>query len=297
MNRYPFAVVLTFILLAVIFLSPVLPWDSNMAQEQWKQEVSGQIQRTTFIVSFLLITGAAAIIFILVTILRRNISVGTAATRQEGDRAAQLSRQHGREVNEKVNQFGSDIKEILTGQMERILKMMEEQSRASAQETIKLEVTRPDGVSEIRTDINPHIRARANGVELIEETIDDPETGEKLVEPFLADVDSRVRANAGRAMYKYNREKGMVALNEMCRSADQWMRLSGAWAMGEIGNDIAIKSLVNLLDDPKDFVVGRTIKSLEKALENRGNEFEEELVQKIERKVKDARIQRKIKDK
>ncbi len=249
-----------------------------------------------FIISLILVIGIVAVILILIITLRRNSEAGTAATRQATDRAVQLTKQQNTEISDKVNQLGSGIKDILTNQMERVLSMMEEQSKASAQETVKMAIARPDGTTEIRTDINPHIRARANGVELIEETIDDPETGERLIEPFLSDVDSRVRANAGKAMYKFNKEKAMVVISRMCGSTDAWMRLSGAWAMGEIGNDIAINALIPMLEDLRDFVVKRAISSLENILKAKGSQLEEEMVQKIKRRIKDARIQRKFKE-
>ena len=116
-----------------------------------------------------------------------------------------------------------------------------------------------------------------------------------LLEPFLNDVDSRVRANAAKGMYKFNREKAMVAIDQMCKSSDNWMRLSGSWVLGEIGNDMAVKTLAELLDDPKDFVASRAIKSLEKIIEKRREDLEEELVNTLKRKIKDARTQRKLK--
>ena len=276
-------------------------WEKKLAENARKEaelEKLRRAQRTraTIFIAFLLTAGMGVLIYTLFTMMRRINTDELATTRQEGERVIQLAKLQGKEMSDKVNQFGSGIKDILTNQMEKVLKMMEEQSRSYSQETIKMEVTRADGTKEIMTDVNPHVRARANGVELIEQTIDDPATGEKLMEPFLSDIDSRVRANAAKGMYKYNKEKAMVVLTQMCKSSDQWMRLSGAWAIGEVGNDIAIENLLPLLGDPKDFIVKRAIKSLEEIIKKHAEEMDEEQVNKIERRIKDARIQRKIRD-
>ncbi|MFB0525861.1 MAG: HEAT repeat domain-containing protein, partial [bacterium] len=95
------------------------------------------------------------------------------------------------------------------------------------------------------------------------------------------DRDSRVRANAGKALYKYNKERGMVVLTEMCKSDDQWMRLSGAWAMGEIGSQSAAEILLSLLQDSWEFVRERAAKSLEKILTQKKEEIEKTLLEAI----------------
>jgi HEAT repeat protein len=78
--------------------------------------------------------------------------------------------------------------------------------------------------------------------------------GERLLKPFLEDRESRIKANAGKALYKFNKEKVMVILTDMCRRDNQWMRLSGTWALGEIGSQTAAEILLFLLQDPWEFV-------------------------------------------
>jgi len=194
-----------------------------------------------------------------------------------------------KEEHKSQGEFYQKVEKILLGNQERILGLLEKLSSAVRGETKKMIVERPGGGREIITDINPHIRARADGVELIESTIDDPEVGERLLKPFLEDGESRVRANARKALYKFNKEKAMVLLTEMCKSDDQWMRLSGAWALGEIGSPAAAEILLSLLTDPWEFVKNRAAKSLEKILTQRREGIEGSLRERIEstlRKIK-----------
>ncbi len=184
------------------------------------------------------------------------------------------------------DEFRQRVEKLLLGNQERTLELLEKMSGTLRGETKKVVVEMPGGGRQIITDINPHIRARADGVELIESTVDDPKIGERLLKPFLEDRDSRVRANAGKALYKYNKEKAMVVLTEMCKSSDQWMRLSGAWALGEIGSQSAAESLLSLLQDSWEFVRERAAKSLEKILTQKKKEIETTLVERIESTLK-----------
>jgi len=252
-----------------------------------KREKSA-LMRTLFMGLILLVCGILIIIVISGTLRERTMEEMSVA-RQESQKVIQASTQHAHTFTTKVDEYNKGIKSILTNQMEKILKIMEDQTSSATHETVKMVVTRPDGKKEIITDINPRVRARANGVELIEQTIDDIATGEKLLSPFLNDRDSRVRANAAKGMYKYNREKAMVALNEMCKSQDEWMRLSGAWAMGEIGNSVCMDVLVSLLRDPKDFVAERAVRSLEKILEKSMGQLDVVVQTNITSALRDAK--------
>jgi len=187
------------------------------------------------------------------------------------------------------DEFRQRVEKILLGNQERTLELLEKMSGTLRGETKKVIVEMPGGGRQIITDINPHIRARADGVELIETTVDDPKVGERLLKPFLEDRDSRVRANAGKALYKYNKEKAMVVLTEMCKSSDQWMRLSGAWVLGEIGSQSAAEILLSLLQDSWEFVRERTAKSLEKILTEKKEEIERTLLERIESVLKEIK--------
>lgn len=193
-----------------------------------------------------------------------------------------------KEEHSKEEEFRQRVEKILLGNQERTLELLEKMSGTLRGETKKVIVEKPGGGREIITDINPHIRARADGVELIESTVDDPEVGERLLKPFLEDRDSRVRANAGKALYKYNKEKAMVVLTEMCKSSDQWMRLSGAWVLGEIGSQSAAEILLSLLKDSWEFVRKRAAKSLEKIVTQKKEGIERTLLERIESTLKEV---------
>lgn len=187
------------------------------------------------------------------------------------------------------DEFRQRVEKILLGNQERTLELLEKMSGTLRGETKKVIVEMPGGGRQIITDINPHIRARADGVELIESTVDDPKVGERLLKPFLEDRDSRVRANAGKALYKYNKEKAMVVLTEMCKSSDQWMRLSGAWVLGEIGSQTAAEISLSLLQDSWEFVRERAVKSLEKILTQKKEKIETTLLERIESALKEIK--------
>ena len=193
-----------------------------------------------------------------------------------------------KEESRREAEFRQRVEKILLENQERILGLLEKQSRAFVGETKKIVVEEPGGGRQIITDINPHIRARADGVELIEATVDEPEVGERLLKPFLEDRESRIRANAGKALYKFNKEKAMVILTDMCKSDDQWMRLSGAWALGEVGSQTGAEILLSLLQDPWEFVRKRAAKSLEKILAQRKEEIEGTLLERIESSLKEV---------
>ena len=129
--------------------------------------------------------------------------------------------------------------------------------------------------------MSQYIRARADGVEVIETVVDDPKTGEKLLTSFLDSKESRIRGNAAKALYKFNKEKAMIILDEMVRSRDMWMRLSGAWALGEVGSATAVELLIMLLEDSEKFVKQRTMKSLEKIIHTKADTLPEVLIGRI----------------
>jgi tetratricopeptide (TPR) repeat protein len=191
--------------------------------------------------------------------------------------------------SDRQDEFRQRVEKILLENQERILGLLEKQSRSFIGEAKKIVVEGPGGRREIITDINPHIRARADGVELIESTVDDPDVGERLLKPFLEDRESRIRGNAVKALYKFNKEKAMVILTDMCKSNDQWMRLSGAWALGEISSQTAAEILLSLLQDPWEFVRKRAAKSLEKILAQRKEKIEGNLLERIEAAVKEVK--------
>jgi HEAT repeat protein len=48
------------------------------------------------------------------------------------------------------------------------------------------------------------------------------------------DPDNRVRANAAKALAVFGRPEGRSTLEAMLRDADESMRLSAAWALGQV---------------------------------------------------------------
>ncbi|MDA7857880.1 HEAT repeat domain-containing protein [bacterium] len=240
----------------------------------------------SFIGYFIIIGG---VVYILFYIQKWVLAKKERALLLEREMISKLLQDQARAFSDKVMNFQKTIEGILLNQQERVLRLLERQSEALRGEVKKMVVKKPDGGYQIITDVNPHIRARADGVEVIEATVEDPATGERLLEPFLKDKDSRVKANAAKGLYKFNKEKAMVILGEMCRSEDQWMRLSASWVLGEIGTTTALEILLVLLKDPneQDFVKERVIKSLKKVLTAKRKELPTKLITEIEDALKD----------
>ncbi len=166
---------------------------------------------------------------------------------------------------------------FLLKQQERILNMFHEENVVLIQGTKKLLLAssemREGKVSskDMLNDSNPRVRAK--GVEIIEaELIEqkDSELAERILKPFLNDPDNRVRANAVKAIYRYNPEVAMLRLKEMFESQDKWMKVSAAWVAGEIITDETTQFLLKYKDTDDTHLRNRVIKSLIKIKENKG---------------------------
>ncbi|MFW6172413.1 MAG: HEAT repeat domain-containing protein [Elusimicrobiota bacterium] len=171
-------------------------------------------------------------------------------------------------------------------QQNRLIELLNQQARAlSSEKTEKIEVKDEKGQSRVITDINPHVRARADGVEMIPKTVSDPNVAEKMLKPYLSDPNNRVRANACVAINQYNPELSMKTLKEMAESPDKWMRLSAAWAVGEIASPDVVEILRKLLDDIDEKVRERAINSFENLAEVK-EDIGEEIRKMIENQKK-----------
>ncbi|MDI6641908.1 MAG: HEAT repeat domain-containing protein, partial [Elusimicrobiota bacterium] len=150
-------------------------------------------------------------------------------------------------------------------QQERILKMMDSHQLLT-EEDKKIVVTKgKDGFQQI-VSISPQARQRAERVELIEEALKDeknPKVAEQLLAPFLTDPNNRVRANAAKAIYRHNKKAALTTLEQMTKSDNKWMKISAAWAIGEIKSPEAAVFLAPLLTDQDQHVRQRAIKSME----------------------------------
>ncbi len=160
-----------------------------------------------------------------------------------------------------------EIKEKLDShflvQQEKLIDLLNQQAHAlSTEKTEKVELG-----DRVITDVNPHVRARADSVELIPKTITDPNVAEKMLKPYLTDTNNRVRGNACVAIYQYNPELAVATIDKMASSHDKWMRLSAAWAIGEIASPDAIRILRKLLDDIDEKVKNRAIMAFESMAE------------------------------
>jgi tetratricopeptide (TPR) repeat protein len=188
---------------------------------------------------------------------------------------------------------------ILMQHQERILGMMQEQNIALASGQAKLMLGEPTAAGkdtitarDMMQDSNPHVRAR--GVEVIEAELVkemDPEVAIKLLMPFLQDSDNRVKANAAKALYNFDKARAMDTLNEMVENSDKWMRVSAAWAFGEISTADVINPLLELANDPEYHVKRRAIKSLSEIYQNKKDSLTAEVKEKITKYLEQERTE------
>ncbi|GEM_PF-3467512 len=187
-----------------------------------------------------------------------------------------------------IEEIKDSLKMHFQQQQERLLGLLQQQAKAlSSEETEKVELKGPGG-RKVITDVNPHVRARADGVEMIPKTVTDPDVAQKMLKPYLSDPNNRVRANACVAIHNYNPELAVSTLKNMAESSDKWMRISAAWAVGELATPEMVPVLRNLIDDVDEAVRERAMDSFENLAE-----IKEDVGSEIRRMIKE---QKKKKD-
>ncbi|HLD29830.1 MAG TPA: HEAT repeat domain-containing protein, partial [bacterium] len=136
--------------------------------------------------------------------------------------------------------------------------------RGAAMLALKGKTASSDAITVEEMLDDPNARVRARGVEILEaELVDqDAELSERILSPFLADPDNRVRGNACKIFYRFNPSKALSVLNEMSGSNNKWMRISAAWVLGEIEAIEGIEILKKLVQDQDEHVMKRALISL-----------------------------------
>jgi tetratricopeptide (TPR) repeat protein len=183
------------------------------------------------------------------------------------DMVKQISVSSAGQTRDDIEHIKAKLDDYFEQQQNRLLDLMAQQVKALSSETTEKIELKGEGGRTVITDINPHVRARADGVEMIPKTISDPTVAEKMLRPYLSDPNNRVRANACVAIHRYNPEIAIDALTRMSGSPDKWMRLSAAWAVGEIGTVEVIPIIRKLLDDIEERVKDKAVGSFEKMAE------------------------------
>jgi HEAT repeat protein len=180
----------------------------------------------------------------------------------EGQRQAvkQLGESAGANARSDIEEMRADLAEHYEREMQTLLNLLDQQARSLRNEfTEKVEL--PDG--RVITDVNSQVRARADSVEMIPATVNDPKIAERMLRPYLSDPNNRVRANAAVAIHRYNPEASIDSLRKMTSSADKWMRLSAAWALGQISSPEAVPLLRKLIDDPEERIRRKAVEAFE----------------------------------
>ncbi|MFH2083944.1 MAG: HEAT repeat domain-containing protein, partial [Candidatus Omnitrophota bacterium] len=123
-------------------------------------------------------------------------------------------------------------------------------------------------------------RVRADTVELLAEMFKDSPIMEELLDPYLQDPNNRVRGNAAIALFPRNRRRALDNVSEMGKADDVWMRMTSAWACGEMGVSEGVKIMTPLLNDSSFHVRKRALASFKK-LKDAGIELPIETEQKM----------------
>lgn len=117
--------------------------------------------------------------------------------------------------------------------------------------------------------ISPEARRRAKRIEIIEQALKDekdPEVAESLIGPFLEDSNNRVRANAAKAIYKFNKKLCMDTLKGMFETQNKWMIISACWVLEQIKDPDGMKYLIKFINDKDQHVRNRAYKAVETIL-------------------------------
>ncbi len=176
----------------------------------------------------------------------------------------QISHSAAGQTQEDIESIKNELENQFTRQQGKLFELLNMQAKAlSSEETEKVEVAG----GRVITDVNPHIRARADGVEMIPKTVSDPNVAQKMLKPYLTDSNNRVRANACVAIHQYNPDLAVKALEKMADSPNKWMRLSAAWALGEIATPKVTHILRKLLDDVDERVKDKAMEAFENMAE------------------------------
>lgn len=111
-------------------------------------------------------------------------------------------------------------------------------------------------------------RIRANAVESLEkfwkehwESRHEHEVFQ-LCLPLIQDSDNRVKANALKLFFCFNRDKVLLDLAEMLRSGDIWMRDSALYSLGEIKDEGVIPLLLEAVSDANEEIRLKAYKKL-----------------------------------
>ncbi len=184
----------------------------------------------------------------------------------------ELKSSYGRDTEKlarKLEEYGRAYQraEHLEENWEKIIKIIEKLSEGGS--TSKVILPDSPGGRKAVTGIDPRVRARADSVEVIADIFSGSPKAPEMLRPFLTDEDNRTRANAAVAYHRYDPEKSAAVLKEMAESSDKWMRISAAWAMGEIGGSSTTAILEKLLDDSDTQVKNRARLSFEKIMQGR----------------------------
>lgn len=230
----------------------------------------------------LIISGAIGVAFIYIVFKRQNLKLlkNVIRERQSVEDLKSSYNKDTEKLAQKLTQYGKSYQraEELEKNWGKVISILERLTRDGSSNKLVIKES-PDGRKAV-TGIDPRLRARADSVEVIEEIFKDSPRASEMLRPFLDDKDNRTRANAAKAYYHYDPEKAIVVLRDMASDEDKWMRLSAAWALGEIKDTATGKVLEQLLDDSDIQVKNKARLSLEKILgknarENGSEEKEE----------------------
>jgi tetratricopeptide (TPR) repeat protein len=190
-----------------------------------------------------------------------------------------------------IGRYRSSKREhVLMQHKDRLISMIEHQDLSFARSISRFMLDHAFheekiGSGELIVHSNPHIRAK--GIELLEEELvlqNDPVAAIKVLVPFLRDPNNRVKGNAVKAVFRYNRDLAMKSLVDMVSGTDKWMQLSAVWAIAELGDPAAIDIMLDKIDYWDHDAQARALRPLHKLIEKPN--IQKDVIEKIRTKIK-----------
>lgn len=140
-------------------------------------------------------------------------------------------------------------------------------------------------------------QARVKGVELISgELFKDMDRDQalRMLLPFMSDTQGQVRAITALALYDYDKEVALAALDTMAKSPEPQIRTSAAWVYSQLGTADVVDDLVKLSIDDNRQVKESALKGLRQIFQTKGEFLPGGMKEKIETVLRQANADDKV---
>ena len=116
----------------------------------------------------------------------------------------------------------------------------------------------------------------------------------RMLTPFLSDTQGQVRAITALALYDYDKEVALAAVDTMAKSPEPQIRSSAVWVFSQLGTTDIIDDLVKLSGDDNRQVKDGALKGLRQVLQTKAEFLPGGTKEKIERVLNQANADDKV---